>query len=189
MVAGISTIIDAMARTLWVTHWGDEHERKCEEDSEHELPWGGGDDLMDVAPETPWQAYVDAGRLVGMVEARNRLQIDAAWASALKRDGVNWEELDEAATRKSKEDFGHYLTMEALGHGVSWMDDHEEHGLEVPHFEPGYLPEVFSGVRCDVCFKDAGADWVNCDGCKRPTCQECLLPSKRGPICSSCDAP
>lgn len=31
--------------------------------------------------------------------------------------------------------FGHYLAMEAMGHGVSWADDHEPHGLRVPHME------------------------------------------------------
>lgn len=32
-------------------------------------------------------------------------------------------------------EFGHYLAMQALGHGVSWFDDHARFDLTVPHSE------------------------------------------------------
>ena len=31
--------------------------------------------------------------------------------------------------------FGHYLAMEAMGHGVSWWDTHARFKIEVPDVE------------------------------------------------------
>jgi hypothetical protein len=32
-------------------------------------------------------------------------------------------------------DFGHYLAMQSLGHGVGWFDDHEHFELKLPLIE------------------------------------------------------
>lgn len=136
------TIIDAIARTLWVQYWADEHDNLAQDDEEHELPWNGGDNLHEVAPRTPEEAWLEAGIVVGRFEERNGIQVDAAWAVALKRDGKDWESLDLGETGKSKEEFGHYLAMEALGSGVCWEDRHASHGFGVPTHEMSYMPEV-----------------------------------------------
>ena len=136
------TILDAIARTLWVCHWVDEHENRRENDDSHELPWSAGSKYEEVAPETPAAAYIDAARLVGQIEARNSLQIDACWARALTRDGTEWDLLDDEDTAKSKEEFGHCIAMTGLGSGVSWMDNHEDYDLEVPEICCGYMPSI-----------------------------------------------
>jgi hypothetical protein len=171
----VSTIMEQVARTLWVEWWSQEHQNRKEEDPDHELPWRGGDDLEQVAPPTPSEAWIDAGRLVGMVEERNGLQVDAAWARALMRDGRDWEELSAHDTEDSKREFGYYLAQAGLGSGASWMDDHEDWGLEVPTIELSYMPELFSGVRCEECREDAGPSWDNCDGCRGVVCRACRV--------------
>lgn len=181
----MSTIIEEVARTLWVQWWAREHERRAEEDGDHRLPWGAGGNLEEHAPETPPEAYVDAGRVVGMVEERNGLQVDAAWARALGRDGRDWESLTDHDTEDSKKEFAYCLAMESLGSGVSWADDHEDHGLEVPQIEfPGYMPEVFSGVACSCCGEDAGAGWEKCNDCGAVVCRGCM--AVRGVRCVRC---
>lgn len=40
-----------------------------------------------------------------------------------------------------REEFGYYLAMESLGHGVAWSDDHEDHGLKIPDTEVGFSLE------------------------------------------------
>lgn len=51
-----------------------------------------------------------------------------------------WELADDVGVGHHElEDFGYYLAMESLGHGVAWSDSHDDHGLKVPstevHFE------------------------------------------------------
>lgn len=179
----MSTIVEEVARAMWVHWWAQEHERRCSEDPDHILPWRGGDALEEVAPPTPPGAQIDAGRLVGMVEERNGLQVDACWARALARDGRDWESLSDHDTEDSKKEFGWYLAMAALGSGASWMDDHEDWGLEVPSIELEYVPEVFSGVRCEDCGEDAGEGWDSCDGCRGVICRRCRVEEV---MCGDC---
>jgi len=169
----MSTIIDEIARTLWLQHWRSEHEGKREKDPDHQVPWRRGEPMTDQLPPTPKGALMDAGRVVGMVEERTGLQIDACWARALKRDGRDWEQLNEFDKEESKEEFGYCVAMMALGTGVSWMDDHEEWDLEVPQVEAMNMPDVFAELRCGTCGGDAGHEWENCDDCRSPVCQGC----------------
>jgi hypothetical protein len=201
MAGGISTIIDAVARALWVNHWACEHERKKGDDPQHKLPWKIDTDLMVAAPETPWQAYVDAGRLVGAVEGANERQLEDALARGLKLQGRDAATLPETAARLLKEGFGHCLAREALGVPLYSMwerasgVDHTQklffsrvlQGLKivVPSQWPAYMPEVFSGVHCDSCMRDAGPGWENCSDCKLPTCSECMAPPKDH-LCQEC---
>jgi len=169
----MSTIVEEIARVLWLQHWMSEHEERLNRDPEHELPWRGGGQTDERLPPTPSGALIDAGRIVGMVEDRASLQIDACWARALKRDGRDWEQLNEYDTKESKEEFAYCVAMMALGTGVSWMDDHEDWDLEVPQVESMHMPEVFAELRCGTCDTDACHEWENCDECRQPVCLEC----------------
>jgi hypothetical protein len=51
-----------------------------------------------------------------------------------------WEMAQDSDVSEDElEDFGYYIAMESLGHGVSWADSHDDHDLKVPstevHFE------------------------------------------------------
>jgi len=109
------SIKDAMARALWVTAWAD-----YEEEAGRTYP---GQELMDVAPETPPDAHKAAEMLWSKIKAANR----------------NKEITTPAGG--DPEEFGFYLAMEALGHGVAWTDDHEPHSYKIPHFEYVYTGE------------------------------------------------
>jgi len=107
-------IHEGAARALFVSWYAD-----AVENGDHEGDAAGpGEDWMDVAPETPQSARDEATALLRCVEGDNR----EAWAKVLARPEV---EADPKG-------FGHYLAMEALGHGVAWADDHEDHGLKLP---------------------------------------------------------
>lgn len=88
---------------------------------------GPREDWMDFAPPTPLNAYVLAGELWCSIEALNHKSMHVIFQLASKADGV---ELDA-------NDFGHYMAMEAMGHGVSWFDDHGRFDLKVPSMDVG----------------------------------------------------
>ena len=78
-----------------------------------------------------------------------------AWAEELcseilkRNPGVNLE----AIANGEDETLGHYLAMEAMGHGVSWEDSREPHGLSVPDREFYYFSRSDYGaedVRADA---------------------------------------
>lgn len=93
-----------------------------------------GGDWCDVAPETtPDNAFALAGELWAGLVTRNKetapggvysLFINAAKADGLTED----DEIDY-------QEFGHYLAMQSMGHGVSWFDDHKFFPLVVPMVE------------------------------------------------------
>lgn len=105
------SILDMMARTLFVSEWASLMEERGESFS--------GMELMDVAPDTPPEFEEIAQRLYRDIEQQNN---------------VNLEEFIPPGEDEDfdREDFGYCLAMEALGQGVSWSDDHEDHGLNVP---------------------------------------------------------
>jgi len=128
----MESIVNAMARAMFVCAWADEEEEKG---ISH-----GGEELMDVAPETPEDAIHQAWRLVGHFEVLNKTNMASLFVRAMIADGKltkedwTYEELDAASERWAS-DFGHYLAMRALGHGVAWEDDHANCGIVYPHFE------------------------------------------------------
>lgn len=81
---------------------------------------------VDFAPPTGPEAFEKAKELVRRVEVGRASWLDlGVWfAGSYPND-----------TYPGSQSFGHYLAMEAMGHGVSWEDDHEPHGLKVPHME------------------------------------------------------
>lgn len=129
--------IRAAARAFFVSAWADAVEN-----------YGGsfrpGTELMDAAPATPDVVMLHAASFLGALECRNRCDLAGMWARAQKGEGH----------RKTPmlEDFGHYLAMEAMGHGVAWTDDHPrvmlpdramgpDLPLKVPYYEQDVMYE------------------------------------------------
>ncbi len=110
---------DGAARAFFVAAWSDEQEEKGKR-------FRQGVDLMDQAPATPLSAYVHAGILIGQLEVLNKASIYMIGERAAEADGV--PEIDS-------QELGHYLAMEAMGHGVSWSDDHKDFPIKVPYLE------------------------------------------------------
>lgn len=149
-------IAESIARTLFVTTYAD-----AVENGELKGHPGAsmGADWMDVAPETPAEFLHEAYRLIGRIEQINRMSLACLLAQAAKSDGVIYcEDLPDGSRRGLVEDaniadtarpqytyveqFGHYLAMQSLGHGVSWFDDHNEFELKLPYFENPELPDL-----------------------------------------------
>lgn len=93
-------VVKAAARAAYV-------DRRASEQEERGRSFGGGVDLMDVAPKsTPSKATKWARELVHAFEDANHATIEKIVA--------------DCGARPS--DFGHYLAMNALGHGVGLSD-------------------------------------------------------------------
>lgn len=110
-------ILDGMARCLFVNAWADFAEETLGASF-------SGMELMDVAPETPPESFEKAKGLYNEIKSINNVDL-----STFVPPGIDPDEGFD------KDLFGHYLCMEALGHGVSWKDDHEDHGLKLPMIE------------------------------------------------------
>ena len=116
-------IISGMARALFVLEWSDR-----EDEHGRHYP---GQALEHVAPETPRQAFDAAHNLAGRFEQLNGLEIHCLLRQAALADGMP----GEIPPNQYAENFGHYLAMQALGHGVGWFDDHARFPLRFPRFE------------------------------------------------------
>jgi hypothetical protein len=124
-------IINGAARAIFVQWWADQcscgrDAETCRLEGDGDPDWPadeehvpndpGGVELMDVAPETSEPAMACARKLVEVVARQDR------WDDVVSRPEV----VDDP------EGFGHYLAMQALGHGVAWSDSHEDHGFRLP---------------------------------------------------------
>jgi hypothetical protein len=110
-------LVESMARTLFVTSWADYRENQGESFSQCEL--------MDIAPETPKEMLPIAEKLADTIaKLCSHKHVEGSWLEWCKKANA-LSELDE---------FGHYLVMECLGHGVAWTDDrgHNKHNLPLP---------------------------------------------------------
>jgi len=128
-------IVTAMARAMFVTVWADWAEL-------HGDGYPAGCELLDVAPETPAYvlrvAHVWAGIVVGM----NNDTIPRRSLFFLFREALAADEHDPDTCQDDpslQNDFGHYLAMEIMGHGVSWADDHAELPFRLPYIEYSYF--------------------------------------------------
>lgn len=115
------TIIHGMARALFVDNWAMGEEERGRR-------WPPGSDLMDLAPRTPSRAVLKAARLARRIEQGNRATLPQIYDRALAAPGRHLREPTPC-------DFGHYLAMQSLGHGVSWFDDHPSFPLKLPYIE------------------------------------------------------
>ncbi len=118
-----SAVINGMARCLFVLEWSDR-----EDEHGRHYP---GQALEHVAPPTPREAIDAAHNLCGRFEQLNGLDVHALLWQAAVADGKPHEYPGD----RYAENFGHYLAMQALGHGVGWFDDHARFPLRFPHFE------------------------------------------------------
>lgn len=116
---------EGVAKALWINLYSSEVEEQGLED---ELGPGAGGDWEDVMPEVPPAVYEDAKEFSRQVAKANKAPINVLIALAASADEVDLDEIDE-------EDFGYYLTMSALGHGISWFDDHGDFDITLPHWE------------------------------------------------------
>jgi hypothetical protein len=87
---------------------------------------GPGEDWMDYLPEIPPNAYALAGELWAALHAANGEA--GVYSLALRAEAVDGKAPDP-------EQFGHCLAMEAMGHGVSWFDDHAKFKIKIPDVE------------------------------------------------------
>lgn len=109
----------------------------CHEEEQHQFAPRGrfsGVELMDVAPETPDYARLEAAKLLGKLESANGCSFAVIVWNAARADcgTASLGDCPEHGYRCpiDESNFGHYIAMQALGHGVSWFDDHER--FEVP---------------------------------------------------------
>lgn len=136
-------IIKGMATILWCLAYADHVENeKCRSLS--------GADLTEISPPIPPAAIHAAWRLAGKYEQANGFTIGALLTIAAeadgKRDGEGLERGDRYAER-----FGGCLAYAALGHGVSWFDDHAEFDLKSVHFDcdlEGEAVELCDALNC-----------------------------------------
>jgi len=109
-----------MAEALWADAWASAEQ---EAGRSH-----GGEEIMDIMPEVPREALIDAYRLAGHFEEANGMRL-----VDLLDQAVNADQIDpELVSNEYKESFGKYLAMSAVGSGLSWFDDHETFDLNVP---------------------------------------------------------
>lgn len=142
------TILDGMARALWLMAYADHVENL----SPSEREAGGfpvrlsGITWDNVAPPTPDSA-VDAARDLYLLidRANGEKTVGQLYDQACFVDKIR-------PTEELARVFGHYLAMQATGEGVSWFDSHKEFPLKFPrefevHYDDGevwWSPQVRS---------------------------------------------
>lgn len=115
-------IEESAGRALFVFAWADAEER-------NDRPASFGGDYMDLAPATPRRAIRSGKALIKAIETNNRpFNINQLYWVAENMPGRH-------RRTPTAEDFGHYLAAEALGHGVSWTDNHPDPEITVPHWD------------------------------------------------------
>lgn len=120
----LNYVFKGAAAAFFVSAWGDK-----EEEAGRSYP---GKDLMDVAPDTPDYVMKEAYRFIGALENANKRHIASIFHKAIEADVAEGKDVKN---KDYPDLFGHYLAMEAMGHGVSWWDDHAKFEIVVPHVE------------------------------------------------------
>lgn len=119
-------IVKSFIRTLFVQAYAD-----FAEETEVDVPRAsGGEDWMDVAPNTSAWAEIEALKCLSDLE-KTVGPLESLYAKCLSEC--------KALPKPCKgehdpEGFGHYVAMQYVGHGVSWRDDHPTL-LELPYGE------------------------------------------------------
>lgn len=109
------SVAEGFADALFKSSWADFQEEQGESFA--------GIEILDVAPATPQEVKSFADRKVSEIEAANGISFDSFVPPGEQEGSFDpWE-------------LGWYLGMQYLGHGVSWSDDHEDHGLQIPYGE------------------------------------------------------
>lgn len=126
------TIANSIARTLFVSGYAD----FCEENDCGRRPGPGGD-WSNTAGKTPAEFNLMAYRLIGAFEQMNGASLICVFASACRENSVEFKTPPQEFVTQ----YGHYMAMSSMGHGVSWTDDHEPHFMSdrevsYPMFDP-----------------------------------------------------
>lgn len=121
----IDDIAAGFAQALFVSAWVSAYEQ---ENCRHKRPWGPGAEILDFAPTVPQSVRVYAqGVLVYIGAINGNRKVENVYIENL--------ELPGHLTPPTPHNFGWYLGMEWTGEGVSWSDDHPDHGLRIRHGE------------------------------------------------------
>jgi len=105
------SVVDGFADALFKSSWA-----SFEEEQETSF---SGMEILDVAPDTPQEVKSFAARKISEIEAANGISFDSFIPPGEQEGSFDpWE-------------LGWYIGMEYLGQGVSWEDDHEDHGLQI----------------------------------------------------------
>lgn len=143
--------IVSAARVMWVDAWAREQEATCvacgrPTDSESpckpaSMPahMGGfrehhgrtypGRNPCDIAPPTPQYALLSAAILLGKLEQANGCELATIAQAAHIADHAGDLAGENCSFDDFVREFASAVALEALGHGVSWFDDHEEFSL------------------------------------------------------------
>ena len=134
-LAGASDVIDGMAEALWATMWADKMD---------ELGVGGhmsGMEITEIMPKVPPEAIALGQKIAQQIEQANSISLDNFIPPGFSSE--DWYSSDA-------EKLGWYLAMQSMGHGVSWADDHEDHGLKLPHVENYELDDLaYQAVKAE----------------------------------------
>jgi len=155
--------IEAAARVMWAGAWADWQESRCAVVMPDGQPCGrdqegidgdcadafeshdfkgasfSGQELTEIAPPTPQYALYEAAGLLARLEVANGAGLAAILAKAGEADDLRntigqFMQADASA-------FGSDIALQAVGHGVSWFDDHAKFELKVPSIEFEYIEE------------------------------------------------
>lgn len=110
-------LLEGMALATHACAWGDREEEEGRSYC--------GCDLLKVCPEPSPTAKAWAERLLAGIEEANEY-------------GTFHDAIAMADRERDVETLGHYLAMEAMGHGVAWNDSYPDHRLTVPYQESVY---------------------------------------------------
>ncbi len=123
-------ILGGMERAIWVVAYADwvESMTKKERKEAGAPVVTSGIEWDDAAPAAPASALLAAEDLYLAYERANGKTPGDLFEVAMAADGT--KPTDELADL-----FGHYLTMMAMGQGVSWFDDHKTFKIKSPDFE------------------------------------------------------
>lgn len=143
------TIREAIARAFFVSNYADAYDRAKEDgiDVDELDHAGSGQDWFDE------DAYEYADKFIADLERVNGKSLEELFYQALDRDQLTVGQAPKYPFDSLEEEFGHYLAMEAMGHGVEWSDDHSDHGIDVPYAEDymvyveDYLPDEAQDVE------------------------------------------
>jgi hypothetical protein len=109
--------IEGIAQALWATAWADWVE-ELDEDDPRAVNLSGCE-ITQIMPVIPDKVKTEAAILLGRIIEK----IGSHWFYGRFREFADDKEV------------GHYLAMEAMGHGVSLKDNHDIEYPKLPHVE------------------------------------------------------
>jgi hypothetical protein len=133
----------SISRTLFVRAWSDWQDEEGWPDGSP-----SGQDLMHVAPDAAshfaevvdehGEEWSDGPARLDAAAETIMAAIETAVAKAGSTDFDLWVDLTTGGAPHDIDTLAHYFTMAALGHGVSWSDDHDDHGIDIGYHEWGF---------------------------------------------------